>query len=351
MRTLVLGTLLIVVSGLAVWSFFFESQQSRELIVLLTEDQRTGPCGAERVRESLKAIGALTQRWDDEEIIARTTPRIALAGPVSKLRSTQRELEGLEVAPCLVVARHYRIEAMKASLDMFRAFMADLDFGVFAAQIEAEKAGEESERRTLAIRERLYPEEVRKEKTAAAEAERQRLVREAEAKRIALEQDAEERRREEEVRRENEREAHARLQRIREESAAEYADSARQIEQMKQVRAAKMKRWGTEYSQEMGAAKAALREVISANEEKNAPALAQACSRLQAAMAQLNRSPIRQVPDWSAHLQFKVVLSRLNGVGEKCVGGDSGAVSYAVAKLQEALQGFTAALKPYGLTP
>lgn len=51
-----------------------------------------------------KGLLDLYRRWADADKLARTTPRVALAGPVASLQALQREAEGMSVAECLAPA-------------------------------------------------------------------------------------------------------------------------------------------------------------------------------------------------------------------------------------------------------
>lgn len=365
--------LLVGACGLWLGSRWLGNRQAEEMSNVITEHRTNGPCGVERVRASLKDLTELTERWRDEVLIAGTVPRFAMGGPFAELLRTRRELEDLEVAPCLAVARHYREEEMVASIALFRGLMADSVGSTVVFQTAAAEARRESEKRILAVREQLDPEgvvkEMAKEKAASAKAERERLAREAEqaeALRRRAEAQGESSRIEEEAKRqelalqepsaeeeeqeqaETEREIQVTLQSDREERRRRNEEVARRN---RIAREEKMASWGVAYAEHVPPVKAALQEIVQASQARESVALLKACGRLHTAVGALKASPAGRVPDSAAQARFQAVLTRLDRVGESCALKSTAAINLAMDDLERAMEGLSVALSPYHLSP
>ena len=93
--------------------------------------------------ESLKALDAiskLVKRWDDASLLASSTARIALSGPISQLQSIRRESSDLIVPACISHHKELLIKSMDLTLDGYISFMQDKDIGQYLAQSAVEKA-------------------------------------------------------------------------------------------------------------------------------------------------------------------------------------------------------------------
>jgi hypothetical protein len=372
LRPALLLLLLVGVCGLWLGSRRQGNLQAEETASVLAEHRRSGPCGVESVRPSLKALTELTERWSDELAIAGTVPRYAMGGPFGELLRTRRELEDLAVAPCLAVARHYRKEEMSASITLFRGLMAESIVSPVVFQTAAAGARRESEKRILALRERLYPADVAREaareKAAVARAERERAAREAEqteallrrteaeeeAQRLAEEATLQERvlrqLSTEELEQEQEeraREVQATLQRNWEEMRRRNEETARQN---RIAREEKMASWGVAYAEHIQPVKAALQEILQASQARESVALLKACGRLHTAVGDLKAGTGR-VPDNAAQVQFQSVLTRLDRVGESCALKSTAAIHLAMEDLEGSMKGLGEALRPYNLSP
>lgn len=371
LRALLL-VLLVGVCGLWLASRWQGNRQAEETANVIAEHRRSGPCGVERVGPSLKALTELTERWRDDLLLAGTVPRLAMGGPFAELLRTRRALEDLEVAPCLSVARHYREEEMAATIDLFRGVMADAIAPAVVFQTAAAEARRESDKRILAVRERLYPEDVAKEaakeKAAAAKAERERLAREAEQvealqrrteaqeeagrleeearsqELVLQEQSAEEEQREQA---ERQSEIQATLERDREEMRRRNEEVARRN---RIAREEKMASWGVAYAEHIQPVKAALQEIVQASQARESVALLKACGRLHTAVGALRASPAGRVPDSAAQARFQAVLTRLDRVGESCALKSTAAINLAMEDLESAMAGLSEALRPYKLS-
>ncbi|OGV75641.1 MAG: hypothetical protein A3I83_09490 [Methylotenera sp. RIFCSPLOWO2_02_FULL_45_14] len=78
--------------------------------------------------KGMKELKLLEQRWYDAIVLASSTPRISLSGPISNLQSISRDLETTEVSDCLGEA--------KASLSVAMATMVQANL-MFLQQDES----------------------------------------------------------------------------------------------------------------------------------------------------------------------------------------------------------------------
>jgi hypothetical protein len=70
-----------------------------------------------------KGLLDLYRRWADADKLARTTPRVALAGPVASLQALQREAEALTVPECLTPAGKALTTLVSRSTESIIEFM------------------------------------------------------------------------------------------------------------------------------------------------------------------------------------------------------------------------------------
>lgn len=66
---------------------------------------------------------ALYGRWIDVDTLARSTARIALAGPVGKMQDLTREVQETKVAPCAEDAKKALLALVSSSTEAMIAFM------------------------------------------------------------------------------------------------------------------------------------------------------------------------------------------------------------------------------------
>lgn len=90
-------------------------------------------------REALSRMEKLEKDWYSDVQIASATGRIALAGPVLKLREREEELSNRDVPDCLVKAKTAFLAHMRASIESFTSFMADEEIMSSGHMIEAAK--------------------------------------------------------------------------------------------------------------------------------------------------------------------------------------------------------------------
>ena len=74
---------------------------------------------------NIEKLIALKGRWDESVLLASSTPRIALAGPVSRLQDLKDQASTLVVAVCYEKARGNLIMLMKSEIFKFFAFMQE----------------------------------------------------------------------------------------------------------------------------------------------------------------------------------------------------------------------------------
>ncbi len=104
--------------------------------VIVSGCAAAGPCATDKVQASSKQLLNLINQWQDAYNIARSTSRIGLAAPVQSLQALRREVEALEVPPCLTAARGYLVQHMNRIVDGFLSFMAQQDDAVVQAKFD-----------------------------------------------------------------------------------------------------------------------------------------------------------------------------------------------------------------------
>lgn len=90
-------------------------------------------------REALSRMEKLEKDWYSDVQIASATGRIALAGPVLKLREREEALSNRDVPACLAKAKTAFLAHMRASIESFTSFMADEEIMSSGHMIEATK--------------------------------------------------------------------------------------------------------------------------------------------------------------------------------------------------------------------
>lgn len=84
-----------------------------------------GPsCDVEGYRET---VDPYLEDWDDTNAIASSTARINLSGPVGEMQDIKRDVEDLEVDPCLEDAHADLVTYMERTIDAYIAFMSNED--------------------------------------------------------------------------------------------------------------------------------------------------------------------------------------------------------------------------------
>jgi len=101
---------------------------------------------AERERKALdKAVADLERlygRWKDASLLADSTARIALSGPVATLQAIRRDVGEMIVPACLDGAKRDLVAGMDAQIKGFVFFMQDADLGKILAKGEFGSAKE-----------------------------------------------------------------------------------------------------------------------------------------------------------------------------------------------------------------
>lgn len=124
-----------------------EAAAQREREALQAQAQKAEQEKRDLLAQSLKQFDDVVVRFYDASRVAGSTSRIALAQPVAAMQALHRETEQLNVPPCLATGRDDLIEAMKATVDAYIAFMQNRDkLGDVLAAAHFEKAEKSTER-------------------------------------------------------------------------------------------------------------------------------------------------------------------------------------------------------------
>lgn len=83
---------------------------------------------ADEVAAYLDTTEALNQEWNDALIVADSTARISLSGPVSKLQEIRREILAIDFPGCAAPAGFYLEAHYDLVIDSFLNFMTDTDY-------------------------------------------------------------------------------------------------------------------------------------------------------------------------------------------------------------------------------
>jgi hypothetical protein len=105
--------------------------------------QYYGPCGVTKVKDSLKEISDIMNRWEDAESIASSTSRVSLSGPVADLQAIQRDAEKLTMPGCMTPIKEKLTHAMEYSIKGYLAFMqeaTDSTVGIYFDQAGSDMA-------------------------------------------------------------------------------------------------------------------------------------------------------------------------------------------------------------------
>jgi hypothetical protein len=91
------------------------------------------------IKQALARMDRLEADWTSDMQIASATSRIALAGPVLKLREREEELMNLKVPECLGKGKTAMLSHMRKSIQAFTSFMAQEEFTSTSHMAEAAK--------------------------------------------------------------------------------------------------------------------------------------------------------------------------------------------------------------------
>ena len=86
-----------------------------------------GPCGTIRVQQYKDQATEIMDRWVDAKLVAGSTSRIALAGPLQNLMDIKREAEDVEVPACMFEAHMKLILGMDYGVKAFLQFSSGID--------------------------------------------------------------------------------------------------------------------------------------------------------------------------------------------------------------------------------
>lgn len=85
--------------------------------------ESTSACAATTVRPVVEQLIADVVKWDDEIVIARSAPRLALAPEIAKLQEIRRHVQGLSGPPCFAEPRDMAVDFMNAYITLHTAFL------------------------------------------------------------------------------------------------------------------------------------------------------------------------------------------------------------------------------------
>lgn len=86
-----------------------------------------GDCPAAEVERALGDLADRLAAFSDVNVVAHSTPRLALAGLIGELQQTRREAEGVAVPDCLAAAKGYLLEAMDQGIEGYVHFLGGKD--------------------------------------------------------------------------------------------------------------------------------------------------------------------------------------------------------------------------------
>ncbi len=83
-------------------------------------------------KEAARQLALVLQKFDDANLLASSTPRIALAGPIQNLQQINRELQLTSVTPCLSQAKSDFYQGISYTIKRYLAFMRQEEEGSYA---------------------------------------------------------------------------------------------------------------------------------------------------------------------------------------------------------------------------
>ena len=75
------------------------------------------------IEKAVDLLDAQSLKWSDAAVLARSTSRIALSGPVATLQALHRDTEAMTVPPCLDRAKSALVSSMELEIRGFVTFM------------------------------------------------------------------------------------------------------------------------------------------------------------------------------------------------------------------------------------
>ena len=81
--------------------------------------------------KGIDQLNTIENRWEDTQILASSTARIALATPISELQEIRRDLKKSEVSECLTPAKEALISYMDSRISNFLNFMSETESTYF----------------------------------------------------------------------------------------------------------------------------------------------------------------------------------------------------------------------------
>ena len=140
-------------------------------------------CSLNDAREGIKAFQKHSRQWEDAWATAKSSPRIALSGPVAELQRLRRSLEEASAPVCIRPVIDLEVRAESEDIAGMLQFM-DPGFAILAEShfTKANAFRAESKTKLFSLRKEIEPEEVTRE-TREAEEHRRREAQVAEAAR------------------------------------------------------------------------------------------------------------------------------------------------------------------------
>ena len=87
-------------------------------------------CPEDETLASIEVFDALLEKWDDGINVAGRTARVSLPGPVSDLQEIKREVNAVEITPCMEQAKKHLMKSLEYAIEGFMAFMGQEDDAV-----------------------------------------------------------------------------------------------------------------------------------------------------------------------------------------------------------------------------
>ena len=82
----------------------------------------------QEIKRAAASMDAFARDWNADMQVASATSRIALAGPVMKLRDREEQLAKTRVPECLAKSKAELVAHVRLSIEAFTSFMADQEY-------------------------------------------------------------------------------------------------------------------------------------------------------------------------------------------------------------------------------
>ncbi len=95
-----------------------------------------GPCGVKRVEQIVADLDVITKDWADATLLAGSTSRIALSGPLKDMQDIYQETSEMAVPVCMEKTQGHLVSSMRFAIDGFLAFMSQESDSVVTTKFE-----------------------------------------------------------------------------------------------------------------------------------------------------------------------------------------------------------------------